>query len=235
MRTFRLSLAAALVLALAACDGGDLPADSASPDGIANEPLPAPAGAAGAVTGMPGAPGPNEIRSPDDAPAPEPAPEVALDANGDPLPADAPPDAPVDPALADASAVPAEAAPAAVDPAAAQEAVALVRDYHAAINGAAYGRAYGLWADAGRASGQTPQQFADSFAPIEGMSVEIGMPGRADPTTARVPVTLTVRRHDGVQRRLEGHYTLRRPAEAAAAADATAWRIASMTLREGAP
>lgn len=227
MRTFRFSLVA-LVLMLAACGGSDRPADGATADGIANEPLPAPAGVAGAVTGMPDAPGPNEIQVPEQ-PEDEPEPAFALDENGNPVPAS---DAAT--ATADAHAPMVEPS-AAVDPAIAREAIALVRDYHAAINAGALGRAYALWADAGRASGQTAQEFADSFAELEGMSVEIGTPGRADATTARVPVTLTVRRLDGSQHRLTGHYTLQRPAEAAAAADASAWRIAAASLREAAP
>jgi hypothetical protein len=241
MRTFRSSIAI-LVLALAACGGADRPSgDGATPDGIANEPLPAPVGAGGAVTGMPDTPGPNEVEIPEQPGAgTEPDPALALDADGNPLPSEVPPDAPTTSALADPAAaqpVPGAplAAPAAVDPIVAQEAVALVRDYHAAINAAALGRAYALWADGGQASGQSPQEFADGFAQVESMSVEIGTPGRADATTARVPVTLSVRRLDGSQRRLTGHYTLRRPAEAAAAGDPSAWRIASASLREAAP
>lgn len=240
MRTFRRSLLV-LVLVLAACGGDDRPSGTAAtPDGVANEPLPAPAGAGGAVTGMPDTPGPNEVEIPEQ-PAPETAtdPALALDADGNPLPAEVASDAPTTSALADPAAQPVPgappAAPAAIDPVVAQEAVALVREYHAAINAAALGRAYALWADGGQASGQSPQEFADGFAQVESMSVEIGAPGRADATTARVPVTLTVRRLDGSQRRLAGHYTLRRTAEAAAAGDPSAWRIAAASLREAAP
>lgn len=241
MRTFRSSLIV-LVLVLAACGGTDRPSGaSATPDGVANEPLPAPAGAGGAVTGMPDTPGPNEVEIPE-PPAMETGtdPALALDADGNPLPAEVASDMPATSALADpAAAQPVlgapPAAPAAIDPVVAQEAVALVRDYHAAINAAALGRAYALWADGGQASGQSPQEFADGFAQVESLSAEIGAPGRADATTARVPVTLTVRRLDGSQRRLTGHYTLRRPAEAAAAGDPSAWRIAAASLREAAP
>lgn len=241
MHTFRSSLAA-FVLVLAACGGGERPSEvAATPDGIANEPLPAPVGAGGAVTGMPDTPGPNEVEIPEHPAADiAPDPTLALDADGNPLPVEAPTDASPTSALAD-PAVPQPAlgsppaAPAAIDPVVAQDAAALVRDYHAAINAAALGRAYLMWADGGQASGQSPQEFADGFAEVESMSVEIGAPGRADATTARVPVTLAVRRRDGSQRRLTGHYTLRRNAEAAAASDPSAWSIAAASLREAAP
>jgi hypothetical protein len=209
---------AALVLALAGCGGSNPATDAAAADGATTEPLPAPLDAAGAVTGMPDTPGPNEVLIPE-LPEEFDGPAAAFDESGDPLP-------PTD-AVADA--------PAAVDPDTAQQAVALVHDYHAAISSGAPGRAYLLWADGGGASGQTAQEFADSFAGVEGVSAEIGTPARAEATTAQVPVTLTVRRLDGSRHRLTGHYVLRRSAEAAASADASAWRIASASLREAGP
>lgn len=235
MRTTRLT-PALLLLAVAAC-GGDATAPQTGPAGIGrggDATLPAPAGAPGTgVTGMPDEPGPNESGPPEpaadattaepgaDAPAlpgepaaPAPVVDPATGALLPPVP-------PVDPAAA---------APA-VDAVAADEAVATVREYHAAINAGALGRAYALWADGGRASGQSPQEFADGFAAVESLSVEIAPPTRADATLARVPVTLTLRRRDGSERRLAGHYTLRRDA-----LDPTAgWRIAGTRLRESAP
>lgn len=233
-----LLMTAVLAATLAAC-GADrgAPAGTATPDGVANEALPSPAGAPGtAVTGMPDEPGPNEIRDPDTAVA---STDIALDADGNPMPVEPATDA-VDPAAApDAQApaavpplpVPVEPPAAAVDAVAAEEAVAVVREYHAAINGGAYGRAYALWADGGQASGQSAQQFADGFAGVEGVSVEIAPPTRADAAMAQVPVRMSLRRRDGGERRLTGHYTLRR----AAGDPAAGWRIASARLREAAP
>lgn len=206
-----------LAFTLAAC-GSDRPTDRAPADGVATQPLPAPLGATGAVTGMPDTPGPNEVRIPEPSEDPS-GPAVALDEFGNPLPSAG--------VIADV--------PAAVDPDIAEQAVALVREYHAAIDSGAPERAYALWAEAGGASGQSAQEFADSFAEVEGMSVEIGTPHRADATTAQVPVTLTVRRLDGSRHRLTGHYVLGRSAEAAARGDATAWRIAWASLHEAAP
>lgn len=232
---------AALVLALAGCRGDNAaPQAGASAQGGRGEAtLPAPAGApGGGVTGMPDEPGPNASGPPEPA---VDGSEPMLGADGLPLPAEPlPPPPAIDPATGAAlpPAPPVEPAVAsATDPAstvdavAADEAVATVREYHAAINAGALGRAYSLWADGGRASGQSPQEFADGFAAVESLSVEIAPPTRADATLARVPVTLTLRRRDGSERRLAGHYTLRRDT-----LDPTAgWRIAGTRLRESAP
>lgn len=246
MRTLRL-LTAVSVLALAACGG-----DAATPEAGTvvqgagtSAALPAPAGAPGTgVTGMPDEPGPNESGPPEPAAEPEAAEATpALGPDGLPLPPDAVPTAaapdpaagalPLPPAAGMTSPAPDAAATAAptVDALAAGEAVATVREYHAAISAGALGRAYALWADGGRASGQSPQEFADGFAGVESLSVSIAPPTQADAALARVPVTLTLRRGDGSERRLAGHYTLRRDA-----ADPTAgWRIAGARLREAAP
>lgn len=249
MRTLRLTLAA-LVLAMSAC--GDDAASQAGPaarDAAVAEALPAPAGSpAAGVTGMPDEPGPNESGPPEPATA-DSTTAPALGPDGLPLPADAPLVDAGDPAGAAAptpASPPADglespvagapnagtpAGPSVVDALAAEEAVATVREYHAAINAGALGRAYALWADGGRASGQSPQEFADGFAAVESLSVAIAPPTHADTALARVPVTLTVRRRDGSERRLAGHYTLRRDALDPAAA----WRIAGARLREAAP
>lgn len=237
MRTSPLPITA-LVLALAAC-GGDRAAPQAGvlAQSGGEATLPAPAGAPGTgVTGMPDEPGPNESGPPDPAVV-ETAPAIGPD--GLPLPAEPVPPAPaIDPVTGVALPLAPPADPAGapspaptVDAVSADEAVATVREYHAAINAGALGRAYTLWADDGRASGQSPQEFADGFAAVESLSVEIAPPTRADATLARVPVTLTLRRRDGSEQRLAGHYTLRRDALVPAAG----WRIASTRLRESAP
>lgn len=246
MRLSRVSLPA-LALALAAC-GGDATTSQAGP-ATAGDPsstsLPAPAGTPGSgVTGMPDEPGPNESGPPDEAIA-QAAP--ALGPDGLPLPAAAEtaavdpatgvalaptaPASPMDPSDAGAAPAPRVSDTPAVDAMAAEEAVATVREYHASISAGALGRAYALWADGGRASGQTPQEFADGFALVDSLSVSIAPPTRADAALARVPVTLTLRRRDGSERRLAGHYTLRRDALDPAAG----WRIAGARLREPAP
>ncbi|WP_309262298.1 hypothetical protein [Lysobacter arvi] len=220
-----LLLACALVVSACGDDGKRAPGSSADD----TEALPAPAGARGSVTGMPDEPGPGQIGPP------KPEDAVALDADGNPvLPADDPlagPNAPLDP-----NAPPIDAAPG--EPTA-EDAVAVIRDYYAAINRRDFAQAYALWSDGGRASNQTPEQFAAGFADTTGVSVEIMPPGRIDAAAGsryvEVPVALTATHADGRQQRFVGAYTLRRAVVDGATADQRAWRIATADLREVAP
>ncbi|QWP76447.1 hypothetical protein J5226_23150 [Lysobacter sp. K5869] len=236
--------AALLSAALAACGGKDAAVDGDGHNAGDPSALPAPEGGRGSITGMPdaGQPGP--------AGAPAATPPQ-LDENGNPLPPTDPnaapdPNAPVDPAAP----VPAAQDPAAVDaapanpadPAAAageptaEDAVAVVRDYYAAINAHRYERAYALWSDGGRASGQDAQQFANGFAQTAGVSVELAPAGRVDAGAGQrhieVPVSVTATQRDGSQRRFVGAYTLRRTMVDGASAEQRAWRIASADIRE---
>ncbi|ROU05021.1 hypothetical protein [Lysobacter enzymogenes] len=241
--------AAALAAALAACGGKDA---AAGGDGTtAGDPaaLPMPEGGGrGGITGMPDAGQPGPVGAPAAAPQ--------LDENGNPLPPADPAALPADPdAVAandpalpvPAGADPANADAAAAGPAAAdgaataaeptpEDAVAVVRDYYAAINSRSYGRAYALWSDGGRASGQDAQQFANGFANTAGVSVELAPPGRVDAGAGQrhieVPVSITATQRDGSQRRYVGGYTLRRTVVDGASAEQRAWRIASADIRE---
>lgn len=234
------TLACALVL-LAAC--GERPAANAGHGAdAASEPLPGPEQAGGAVTGMSPRPGPGEVplSGAPPAPPPEPAdqvdllnPETGLLPGGAPSPdavaigatpgdVQAPGGTPGDPALA------AEPGPG--------QAAAVIRDYYAAINGGSYARAYALWSDGGRASKQTPQQFAAGFADTARVEVAMGDPGRVDAGAGQryiqVPVAVTATRKDGSVHRYDGTYTLRRAVVDGASAEQRAWRIASADLRE---
>lgn len=227
-------LIAAIGLALAACGGGK--EEQARVNGVADEALPAPQGRPGSgVTGMPAKPGPGQIGLPAEV---QPAP-VMLDENGNPilpdgLPAEGVPGDDATAALIDGTTPPGVETEA-TEPTP-QDAVAVVRDYYAAINGRNFDQAYALWSDGGRASGQTPQQFADGFADTGGVSVEILAPSRVDAAAGsrfiEVPVTLTATQRDGNQRRYVGAYTLRRAVVDGASAEQRAWRIASADLRE---
>lgn len=230
----RLGLALLLALALTACGDkakeGVLPvADDGSPSG---QPLPTPASSGGSITGMPDKPGPGHVGPP----SPEEVAAVELDENGNPIPppqlgpdglpldpASLPAEAPLDP-----STLPAEPGP--------DEAAAVVRDYYAAINGGDFARAHALWAEGGRASGQSATQFAAGFADTTGISVELMAPGRIDAGAGQrhieVPVAFTVTQRDGSQRRYVGAYTLRRTVVDGATAEQRAWRIASADLRQ---
>lgn len=206
---------------LCACGGGKQPAD-ASQAGATDAALPEPDAGAGSVTGMSGRPGPGDV----------------------PL-AGAPPPQADDPAdlfnpetgfLPGSGTALAEGAPAttAAEPTV-QDAVAVIREYYASIDSGSFARAYALWADGGRASGQTPAQFSDGFAAVASLQVEIGMPGDVDAGAGQrhvqVPVTVTAIRHDGERRRSVGSYTLQRSVVDGASAEQRAWRIASADLR----
>jgi hypothetical protein len=232
MRPVRITLTLLALLGLAAC-GGDKTGGGSTVAGVADEQLPTPEGVPGsAVTGMPGAPGPGQVGPPVAA---DPVP-LALDEFGNPLPADG---VPLDPATVPA-APPADTAYAVdgTEPTA-QDAVGVVRDYYAAINARNFAQAFALWSDGGRATGQSPQQFANGFAGTNGVSVEVKAPGRVDAAAGsryiEVPVALTTTLDDGSQRKYVGMYTLRRAVVDGATPEQRAWRISSADLREVQP
>lgn len=233
LRSRRLLAACLLALALTACGKNDDP-QAGTANGEAGELLPAPQGASGGVTGMPSAPGPGQVGPPSTGIVQEPV----LDENGNPILPATPEDGSLPiaddgtPLVEDGTAVPG-------DEPTPQDAVAVVRDYYAAINARSYARAYALWSDGGRASGQSPQQFADGFADTTGVSVEILPPGRVDAAAGsrylEVPVALTASQRDGSQRKFVGAYVLRRAVVDGATAEQRAWRIGSADLREVKP
>lgn len=197
---------------LVAC--GDKTAEGVAADGQSAEQLPAPAGSAGGVTGMPSRPGPGPVGPPVAEQA-----EVLLDENGNPLP----------PEAVDGGTVAAEPTP--------EDAVAVIRDYYGAINSGDFARAYALWSDGGRASGQSPQQFAAGFTDTTGVSVEMQSPDEVDAAAGaryiEVPVTITATHRDGSQHRYDGKYVLRRAVVDGASAEP--WRIASADLGDANP
>lgn len=232
MPTFRpttlLTVALIATLSLAAC-GGKQPAPGDAAQDAAGRTLPAPEGAArGGITGMPDRPGPGQVG------APPQTPPLLLDENGNPLPATAetppPADATATPAPADNGAVPVASEPGSDD------AVAVVRDYYAAINARNFDHAYALWSDGGRASGQDARQFADGFAQTAGVSIELGPPGPVDAGAGQrhieIPLAIAATQRDGSQRRYVGAYVLRRAVVDGASAEQRAWRIGSADIRE---
>lgn len=189
-------------------------------------PLPAPQGTGG-VTGMPDSPGPNP-------PPPEPA-ELPLEApaTADGL-ADPAPEPGTVPAVADGSG-PASTEPAPAEPTP-QDAAAVVRDYYAAIAAGRFEQAYALWADEGRASGRSPQQFAAGFADTASVSAEVLEPGRVEGAAGsryiEVPVAVTAVHHDGSRHEYVGAYTLRRAVVDGASDGQRAWRLSAADIRE---
>lgn len=211
-----ISTAVVLLLMLLASACGKDEARRAAAGNHPVEQLPTPADTSGGVTGMPARPGPGPVGPPVVEPS-----EVPVDEAGDPLQPDT--------ATQDAAAV--EPTP--------EAAVAVLRDYYEAINSGDFGRAYVLWSDEGRASGQSPQQFAAGFADTTGVSVEMQAPGRVDAAAGsryiEVPVTITATHRDGSQHRLVGKYVLRRAVVDGATPEQRAWRIASADLGQANP
>lgn len=240
MRACRLLALALTAALLCACGDETTPAGRRAVGGVADEQLPTPAGAPGsAVTGMPDAPGPGQTGPALAGPplSDEPG-SIALDEDGNPLPMDG---MPIDPGAGPAMAPMPTQEPHAIadtEPSA-QEAIGVVRDYYAAINARNYAQAFALWSDGGRATGQSPQQFANGFARTNGVSLEVMPPGRIDAAAGsryiEVPVALSTTLDDGSQRRYVGMYTLRRTVVAGASPEQLGWRIASADLREVRP
>jgi hypothetical protein len=220
-----LCLVLCMVLALSACGDGDDKKARAG-DGTALDSLPQPERTSGSVTGMPDAPGPGQVGPA----AMELPPDTPIASDGSvALPADV---------LVDDAGVSLPAPGSEGEPAP-EDAVALVRDYYAAINGGDFGRAHALWADSGNASGQSQQQFANGFTDTTGVSVQIKEPGRIDAAAGsryiEVPVAIDAKQRDGSVRQYVGAYVLRRAVVDGASPEQRQWRIASADLREVRP
>ena len=216
---------ALLLAALAAGCGGADDRDS-DPAASVEAPLPAPAAADGAVTGMPAHPGPGEVPLAGDAPPPPPPALLPADANfGLPPLEDNPETGLATPAAAQPVAAPVPA-----------DAAALLRDYYAAIDAGDHARAYAAWSDGGRASGQDPQQFAAALAGVAGVELTVGEPepmqAAAGSRQVEIPVTVTTTRDDGSVQRQAGRYQLRIGTADGADAGQRAWRIVSADLRD---
>lgn len=130
-------------------------------------------------------------------------------------------------------ATPGATPPDSTSPAAAAD---LIRRYYAAINARQYRRAYELWSDDGRASGQTFDEFAAGFAETASVEVEVGTPGRVEGAAGSrfvdVPVVIHAVLNNGQRQRFEGHYTLRRAVVEGATPEQRRWRIHSAEIRE---
>jgi len=196
-------------LLLAAC-GSDKNATSSSSN--ADESLPKPETAAGSVTGMPNPGTPSAL--------PAPADNLAI-GNENP-----------DIATEDTPALDSELSTLASSDAA----VLVLREYYAAINARDYGKAYAQWSGGGRASGQSPQQFADGYATTQGVSVVLGEPGpiegAAGSRYVQIPATLDATQADGSIRHYTGTFTLRMTMVDGASEAQRSWHIASADLLE---
>ena len=218
-----LATALALACALGGCGRDAAEHETGASEQATDGSLPRPQQPAGSVTGLSGAQGPGDVPLGGAQPGPQAAPEDPL------LPLEDNPEtglatAPVDAALI----APTEPSP--------DEAAAVIRTYYAAINALDYGRAYALWSDGGRASGQSPDGFAAGFDGTSVVMVDIGTPGAIESAAGsrfiRVPVSLRAQQTDGSSRRFEGEYVLRRAVVDGASDAQRTWRIASADLRE---
>jgi len=114
-------------------------------------------------------------------------------------------------------------------------AIAVVRRYLAFIAGREYDSAYVLWADSGRASHQSPTEFAAGYRKTAELRSTIGsevrVEGAAGSQYAAVPVVIDATLRDGRRQRFEGTYTVRRSMVDGATAEQRSWRIHSATMR----
>ena len=228
-------------LLVAGCGNSDADQPERTPATAGTSALPVPEGArGGAVTGMPGQPGPGAIGPPDPAPAGLMS-DAEFDQDGNAAAA-----AEADQAvLGDGSMLasdaenPQQSRPSPADEPGPPDAVAVVRAYHAALDSGDFARAYRFWSDGGATTGQSPQQFAQGFAETSALSVEVLPPGRigaaAGSRYIEVPVAIEETLRDGSVRRQVGAYTLRRAVVDGATTEQRAWRIASADLREVRP
>jgi hypothetical protein len=224
---------------LSACDR-EPPASTTGDDNAADmAALPRPDATGGSVTGFDGdAPKPRApATSADAAVASEDAPGTTPSPGDAGLETVAPPESTVEVPPADvvAPALPAPAPAAPPEPGAA-EAAAVVRTYYASINARQYPRAYALWSDGGRASGQTPGQFAGGFSDTAKVTVSTGEPGRVEGAAGSryvtIPVAVEAVQADGSVRHYDGTYTLRRAVVDGATAQQRQWRISDADLRQ---
>jgi len=236
----RCSLLLALVIVggalLAACSAEDPDQAGRRTSGSEMAALPVPDAGRGGVTGMPDLPGPGAIGTPGPDPALQ-ADDLMATAEGHlefaSLSDGAGPGRVLDDG--DATSTP----HAFSGEAAAQEAVAVIGEYYAALDRGSFARAYRLWSQEGMASGQSLQQFADSFAGTATRRIEFMTPVRIDADAGsryiEVPLAIEETGRDGRVYRYAGTYTLRRAADDDPDTGPRAWRISSADLREVRP
>ena len=110
-----------------------------------------------------------------------------------------------------------------------------VRRYYSAINSRAYGDAYRLWSQSGKASGKSEPDFAAGFAKTESVNISIGdsvsIEGAAGSQYATVPVVIDATLTDGKHQHFVGTYTLRRSMVDGATPEQRRWRIYSATVK----
>lgn len=120
-------------------------------------------------------------------------------------------------------------------PTSGQGAADVVQTYYAHIGQKAYGEAWKLWSDGGRASNQTQEAFAASFGRYAAYDAQIGAPGviegAAGSLYVEVPVVTYGRMMNGAELHQSGKATLRRVNDVdGSTAEQRLWRIARIEL-----
>jgi hypothetical protein len=115
-------------------------------------------------------------------------------------------------------------------------AVAVIRNYYAAIDQQDYRRAYRLWGDEGKASNQSFAGFTGGFAHTRHTSVDIGKPGliegAAGSSFITIPVSVSAVTDQGTRQRFTGSYVLRHVNDVPGATSAQRrWHITSASLK----
>lgn len=113
-------------------------------------------------------------------------------------------------------------------------AIAVIRDYYAAVNRADYERAYRYWGNDGTASGQTFADFRTGYANTASVDVEIGEPGEIEGAAGsryvEIPVRITARTREKTEQRFKGSYTLRRTVVEGSSPAQRRWHINSAKI-----
>ncbi|THD37882.1 MAG: hypothetical protein E7773_02575 [Sphingomonas sp.] len=117
-----------------------------------------------------------------------------------------------------------------------QGAANVVQTYYALIGEGRYRQAWSLWRDGGKASGQSADVFAASFARYSEYHANIGAPGPEDAGAGQryvtVPVQAYARLKSGAALYWIGNAVLHRTADIdGATAEDKAWRIMSIDLK----
>lgn len=229
--------AAAAACLLAACGRDASKRASAGDAGSDMAALPQPEANGGSVTGFDGeAPPPRAVPPTGESQDPD-MPVSSVDAAAGGFDLSTPGNTSADAAPSPDPATPPPAMVPAVPPGpGALEAAAVVREYYAAINARQYPRAYALWGDGGRASGQSGEQFAGGFGDTTRVTVSTGEPGRVEGAAGSryvtIPVAVEAVQADGSVRHYDGSYTLRRAVVDGASAEQREWRISAADLRQ---
>jgi hypothetical protein len=111
----------------------------------------------------------------------------------------------------------------------------VIEQYYEAIDARDYPRAWSLWSDSGRASGQTLSEFGAGFAETSSVRVDVGAPGRIEGAAGSrfVSVPVTIEAIDSAGRRsFAGTYTLRRSVVDGATREQRSWRIHSAEIAQ---